>query len=80
MMLNSAWTIDRANRIAQSIGSNSPTAAINAAYEKILGRMPTDNELQACRELLQDEATDLATELADLCHVLINCNEFVYVD
>lgn len=47
---------------------------VAAAYRRILGRAPTDEESKLARELLQD------SPLSELCRALFNVNEFVYVD
>ena len=81
MMLNSQWALERAEQIAARIGSGSPPVhqAVTAAYRIMLGREPSGVEVQACRDIFGTDVADPAT-LADLCHVLLNSNEFIYVD
>ena len=68
-------------------------AAIAMAYRRVLGREPTGTELQSAseflaeqRKLLDAEAAEPALAQRDLaafsafCLVLLNLNEFVYVD
>jgi hypothetical protein len=77
-----------ARRVAQEAGSE-PAARIDRAWWLALSRAPTPDEQataaahvarQRERFTAQDPATADARSLASLCHVLINLNEFIYVD
>ena len=46
------------------------------AYERTMGRLPNAEELRMALDFLSDPST----EFADFCHVLLNANEFLYVD
>jgi len=77
-----------ARRVAQDAGSDG-TARIDRAWWLALSRAPSPEEQataaahfarQRERFTAQDPATADARSLASLCHVLINLNEFIYVD
>ena len=91
--LNSDFVIgvagDAARRIEQAVG-NEPGKLVRSSYRTILGRLPSGDEQQACLEFLsvqvagyraenQDEKADMLA-FADLCHMLLCMNEFLYVE
>jgi hypothetical protein len=47
---------------------------VNAAFRRTLQREPDEAEMDACLRLLERRS------LAELCRVLLNVNEFVFVD
>ena len=47
---------------------------VQLAFERITGRKPAANDLQALVQYAQQH------DLANLCRLLYNLNEFVYVD
>jgi hypothetical protein len=58
---------------------------IKSLYEAAFARLPTAEEQSAARQFLehQQPANDLVGLLAswsDLCHVLFNAKEFIYVN
>jgi hypothetical protein len=75
-MLNDAFMIRQSEWIAKRLNANATTieAQIDAAFKLILHRRPTAGEKSrtiafACKH-----------GLANACHVLLNSNEFLYVD
>jgi hypothetical protein len=80
-LLNSEFTREQAESFAQRVkkSADERDARIETAYVLALGRRPTADERQACREFLSEES-DAETGWTDLCHALFNLNEFVYVD
>jgi mono/diheme cytochrome c family protein len=66
-----------AQRIRESAGSD-PQQQINAAFERALTRLPTADELREALDFFASAPADEA--LPDLCRVIYNLNEFVYVD
>ena len=79
-----------AKRIVESAGDDSATR-VKLAWQFALGRAPTASEQRLAQAHLDEghrrfeqTATDMRsvelTSLESLCHVLINTNEFVYVD
>jgi hypothetical protein len=77
MMLNSPLAVEAARafatRIKQGAGEN-PARQVRLAFELALQRRPDESELAACKRLLTEHS------LTDVCRVLLNLNEFVYVD
>ena len=78
----SAMMADRIRRLAE----NDADKQIRQVYWLGLSRPPTGDEINMCRQFLAQQrrfhrakknANRLA--LADLCHVIINLNEFVYI-
>jgi hypothetical protein len=56
-------------------------AFITAAYEQILTRRPTEQELAACRDFLAKQSTTTKPDAAraSLIHALFNHNDFVTI-
>ncbi len=78
-----------ATRVLSSSDSQDPARLIDVAFTLTLGREPQDEELTAALDfLLQQEervredgesaARDVA--VTDLCHALLNANEFLYLE
>ncbi len=81
-MINGPWMLLRAKALARRIDDSSATLdeRVTAAYRDVFGRDPAADELQAAREFLQSSDATGSEALVDLCHVLLNANEFLYVD
>ena len=90
--LNSDFVIhaarDTGNRILKKAASEK-TDPVTHAWRTILGRQPEKEEREVCERFLAEqitawkesspaEATQLA--MADLCHMLLCTNEFLYVE
>jgi hypothetical protein len=78
-------------QIAREHAADSPAEQARSAWRLILGREPNAGEVSAAVSHLQAQqrqfAAGAATKehaarlaLASLCHVLLNTNEFIYVD
>jgi hypothetical protein len=92
MLMNGEWSLGRAQalaeRIAGEMGSAPAELKVGRAYRLCLGRYPAPDELQRSLALLDEVASGLApggegsrpNPLASLCHVLLNANEFLYID
>jgi hypothetical protein len=85
-LINGDWTLARAVKFADYLESgttNNMEARISAAFQRALGRKPRGDELVKAQVFLE-RATDnpqMKREAwVDLCHVLINTNEFVYIN
>ncbi len=77
MLLNSALAVEAACAFAERIEldvGEEPARQVQCAFELALQRLPVESESVACEQLL----TKLS--LAELCRVLLNLNEFVYLD
>jgi hypothetical protein len=75
-MLNDAFLIRQCEWIAKRLGSSATTLElqIDAAFKLILHRKPNDRERALTTEYARKHG------LANACHVLLNSNEFLYVD
>ena len=93
VLLNSPLVLDLAadvlKRIQDTTYSKDLPARVRASFRMVLGRDPDGDELdqglefladQASRSDARDQARRYNDALLDLCHVLINTNEFLYVD
>lgn len=87
MMINSKEALARALEFAQRIQQEAGTdrgSQIRIAYRLSFGREPSSSEVSAAAEFLNTQAARNAAAasnvLADFCHVLLNSNEFLYVD
>jgi len=75
--LNGAFANEQARQFAIRLrreAGNDPAAQVRRAFELALCRMPRDAESQACVAYVARQS------LESLCLVVLNLNEFVYVD
>ncbi len=85
-LLNNRFILQQAGYFAERVMEHvlDPTARINEAYRIALSRQPTESELQSNLEFLQKQEKfhqgDKLAALTDLCDVILNLNEFVYVN
>ena len=73
------WAADRLIRHA----ADDPSQQIEHAYRLALCRSPRPNEVELCRRFLAEMAgkdKDHRRALVQLCRVILNLNEFVYVE
>jgi hypothetical protein len=84
-LINGPWMIARAQALALRLerdvpsgGSSILDSRIIRAYQLALGRDPSTDELTRASVFVTDEGQ--AAAMADFCHVLLNSNEFLYVD
>ena len=84
LMINGAPLQQRAARLAARVqaaaaesGASAKADQVQIAYRLSLGRSPSDDERREALEFLQDASP---AAWIDLCHVLLNSNEFLYVD
>ncbi len=76
-LLNNSLSIEAAKALAERVqreANGDLNRQIERAYRLTLQRAPTRDEVQSCAQLVQQYS------LAELCRVLLNVNEFVYVD
>lgn len=80
MLLNDAVIIAKAKafakRVTESAG-NDPAKQVEAAYTLAFNRLPTSEERPIAEKFLKEPGDD---RLSDLCHALLNLNEFIYLD
>ena len=90
LMINHDWPVQRArafaNRLLRECLSDD-IGRIILAYRLVFGRMPSDAEtgdalgfLERQSALCPPDQDARVTALADFCHVLLNSNEFIYLD
>jgi Protein of unknown function (DUF1553)/Protein of unknown function (DUF1549) len=93
MLLNSKLSLDVADtfagRVLREAGSR-PEPVVAHAYRLALGRSPSEEERRTLLAFLdretslhrtsQPEERAFRTAVANLCHALLNLNEFLYVD
>lgn len=87
LMINGNWVLSQAAVMAKRIESieTSESKQITLAYRLAYGRVPTDRELQELKSFLEAQLTTQENKsnhaaLTDLCHVMLNSNEYLYVD
>jgi hypothetical protein len=87
LMINSKESLARAAEFARRIGAEAGSeraAQIALAYRLAFGREATVGEIAGGEEFLNRQAARNAeaasSVLSDFCHVLLNSNEFLYVD
>ena len=88
-LLNNPFVHEQSKRMAATILRTTPDRGqqIQLAWKKALGRAPRPSETQAAVAHMDAQAKNLVgrpdapqESLASLCHVLLNLNEFLYVD
>ncbi|MBC7856548.1 MAG: PSD1 domain-containing protein [Pirellulaceae bacterium] len=82
LMMNGPWMLARAKALATRVerenGSATREQKIAAVYGNLFGRTPTADESATATAFLGDGSSK--ERLIDLCHVLLNSSEFLYVD
>ncbi len=76
-LLNNGFMVAQAAHFAERVqreAGNEPLAQVERAVRLALGRSPSVDEAAALVEFLRAEG------LANVCRVLINLNEFAFVD
>jgi len=83
-LLNSQFVHAQAKHLAERLVHEAPgneTSRIQQAYQLLLGRSASEEEIEIARELLaQSRQHSPDAAWADLAHVLLCSNEFVYID
>ncbi len=87
-LLNNPFVHEQSAALAKRIGTKlEPKERVIRAWRLALGRDPREAEVTAALAHLEKQAKALANRpdpeldaLASLCHVLLNTNEFMYVD
>ena len=84
-MLNDAFVLEQASHFAARVAREAgptPRRQVERAFLIALARRPTPAEMTRCGAFLRRQAVRLSDSgaLAELCHVLLNSNEFLYLD
>lgn len=79
-LMNNESILEEARSIAERLQTlRDDKERIDAAWEIVLARQPTEKERQLARQHLDSQGGSLQA-WSSLCHVLINTNEFIYID
>ncbi len=80
-LLNSPFARTRAAEFAKRVvaSAETETLRIELVYLLALGRLPSKEEVTACQLFLAND-TDPLSAWTNLCHAMLNLNEFVYID
>ncbi len=90
-LLNNHFVHQRSEALARTLRALAPDATIAEAWQKALGRPPSLSEHASCHAHLAEQEQHFRQQgseyqearflsLASLCHLLLNTNEFAYVD
>ncbi len=85
-LLNGDWAMARAEHFAELVMGDAQAdvdARIETAYRAALGRTPSKRDLQDSREFIEmacSQSGEVRRAWTDFCHVLMNANEFIYID
>ena len=79
-LLNDGIVLGYAKALATRAAKDDPADPAGRALLLALGRPPTTEEAAKLTAFLERHAGKPAEALADLCHALLNLNEFLYVD
>ena len=89
LMVNSPFMLRQAEAFAGRLRKEHPmdeAARLDAAYQLTFARPPTESERHRAVAFLEQQAKrgksgdGRAAAWTDLCHVLLNANEFLYLD
>ncbi|MDA7667790.1 PSD1 and planctomycete cytochrome C domain-containing protein [bacterium] len=86
IMINGDYVLARAKKMAEELLQEATVDAaslVGRAVQRCWGRQPSKEELENSIDFLVGSNPKKAVEpgrLADLCHVLFNSNEFLYLD
>ena len=82
-LMNDSIVLDFAKslgvRVTKQAGTD-PDKAVETAFTLALSRSPTTEEQAAAKTFLTKHTGPFADAVTDLCHSLLNLNEFLYVD
>ncbi len=86
-LMNDPFVAEEARRWAESLPNEPAPARIRRIYEEAVGRLPTPDEEQTVQDFLKEQTRRLDARdpsdprvWADVCHVLFNTKEFVYIN
>jgi Protein of unknown function (DUF1553) len=66
-------------RVEKEAGTD-PAKVVDRAFRIAFGRPPTPEERDTLGAFLKDHPGTTTEAITDLCHALLNLNEFLYVD
>jgi hypothetical protein len=75
MLVNGKFTLDMARALAERVsGERDAAGMVERIYRLTLGRPADDNEMTLALRFLEHG------DVVDFCHVVLNLNEFAYID
>jgi Protein of unknown function (DUF1553)/Protein of unknown function (DUF1549)/Planctomycete cytochrome C len=83
ILLNSDFLQQQAAALARRVrqgADGKPQDEVRAAYQRALGREPSEREQAIAVEFLQRWSNQPDQALDELCKLILNLNEFVYID
>jgi hypothetical protein len=89
LLINGEWMLSRAKVLAKAVvrtSGDTEDDQISAAFDRVLGRAPSAAEKDAALAFFYEHPSrkgkpgEASGALVDFCHVLLNGNEFLYVD
>ncbi|HET6573036.1 MAG TPA: DUF1549 and DUF1553 domain-containing protein [Fimbriiglobus sp.] len=79
-LLNDEMVLGLAKAFAARVTKEAGDDVIGKVFELALGRPPDTEEREAAQRFLAKHSGKPAEAVMDLCHALLNLNEFLYVD
>lgn len=87
LMINGSYALDRARKMASRLAAlepHHPVDIVRNAFRAAWGIEPTDDQMSDALRFVdaqvgEDEQKIDVQKLSDLCHVLFNSNQFLYV-
>lgn len=86
LLLNGSFPIERAARFAERMLKPGVEDPVQAAFVAAWGRQGSAREVEMAQEFLGDKSNETPTptpslrSMTEFCHVLLNSNEFLYLD
>ncbi|MFM1943419.1 MAG: hypothetical protein RI897_2401 [Verrucomicrobiota bacterium] len=83
ILMNDPFVVGEARRWAErhlAGAERSMEARLEGIYLEAFGRRPTEEEVVQCVDFLESQAGGGEQAWGDLCHVLFNVKEFIYVN
>ncbi|HBE68426.1 MAG TPA: hypothetical protein DDW52_09800, partial [Planctomycetaceae bacterium] len=88
LLLNGKFALSRAEKLSKRLldeNAESPEVVIEKAYQSVWSRLPSASEVEAAFDYLsisggEDRQLPSLDRLTDFCHVLLNSNQFLYLD
>ncbi|HUP80484.1 MAG TPA: DUF1553 domain-containing protein, partial [Pirellula sp.] len=87
MLLNGKYALGQADKLAQKLlkEESEPEQTLRNAFRRTWGTEPNTTELQKARQFVtlgfgEDSELIDPKKLSDFCHILLNSNQFLYLE